>query len=114
MLSIAARFRSSSVGPTCKSPPLELAPDVREKSSRIRERETFPAVAALAPDHAWIIVAGSERLVPVADVAVGACVLVWPGERLPLDGVVESGTSSVDESPINGGSVPAPATARGS
>ena len=44
---------------------------------------------------------------PVDEVAVGVRVLVHPGERLPLDGVVESGASTVDESPINGESVPA-------
>jgi Cd2+/Zn2+-exporting ATPase len=47
-----------------------------------------------------------EIRLPVEEVAVGAAVIVGPGERLPLDGVVVSGTSSVDQSPITGESVP--------
>ena len=47
-----------------------------------------------------------ERTLPVDEVAVGAPLLVRPGERLPLDGVVVDGASSVDESPITGESVP--------
>jgi Zn2+/Cd2+-exporting ATPase len=72
-----------------------------------RTRRSVAALAELAPAEARIVDAGSERLVPVADVTIGMRVLVRPGERMPLDGVVESGASSVDESPINGESVPA-------
>lgn len=42
----------------------------------------------------------------VEDVAVGAIVLVRPGERLPLDGVITKGSTSIDESPITGESIP--------
>ena len=44
---------------------------------------------------------------PVEDVPVGATVLVRPGERIPLDGVVTKGTSSVNQAPITGESMPA-------
>jgi Cd2+/Zn2+-exporting ATPase len=70
-------------------------------------RRSVEALAELAPEEARLVEDGAERLVPVDEVVVGARILVRPGERLPLDGVVESGTSSVDESPINGESVPA-------
>jgi Cd2+/Zn2+-exporting ATPase len=72
-----------------------------------RTRRSVEALAELAPEEARIVEQGVERLVAVSDVAVGARILVRPGERVPLDGVVESGSSSVDESPINGESVPA-------
>ena len=49
---------------------------------------------------------GSEETVPVAGVAVGDIVLVRPGERVPVDGDVISGTSEVDESMLTGESVP--------
>jgi Cd2+/Zn2+-exporting ATPase len=72
-----------------------------------RTRRSVEALAELAPEEARIVEGGVERLVAVAEIAVGARILVRPGERVPLDGVVESGSSSVDESPINGESVPA-------
>ena len=71
-----------------------------------RTRRSVEALTELAPAEARVIEHGVERLVPVDEVAVGVRVLVHPGERLPLDGVVESGASTVDESPITGESVP--------
>jgi len=47
-----------------------------------------------------------EIRMPVEDVAVGEAVIIGPGERLPLDGLVVSGASSVDQSAITGESVP--------
>ena len=72
-----------------------------------RTRRSVAALADLAPEEARIVEHGVERLVPVDAVAVGTLIVVRPGERLPLDGVIESGASSLDESPINGESVPA-------
>ena len=70
-------------------------------------RRSVAALADLAPEEARIVEHEVERLVPVDDVVVGTLIVVRPGERLPLDGVIESGASSLDESPINGESVPA-------
>jgi len=47
-----------------------------------------------------------EREVPIDDVAKGDCVIVRPGERIPVDGTVLEGTSTVDESMITGESLP--------
>ena len=49
---------------------------------------------------------GTERLVPVEDVAVGDVVRVRPGEKVPVDGEVVDGASAVDESMLTGESVP--------
>ena len=49
---------------------------------------------------------GSERDVPIEEVAVGDVVIVRPGEKIPVDGVVESGSSTIDESMLTGESVP--------
>ena len=54
--------------------------------------------------------AGSEVEIPIAEVRGGDLVLVRPGERLPVDGVVFSGASAVDESMLTGESMPVPRT----
>jgi P-type Cu+ transporter len=64
------------------------------------------ALMALRPESARVEQEGREVEVPVAAVAVGDIVVVRPGERLPVDGVVRAGTSDVDESLLTGESFP--------
>ena len=71
-----------------------------------RSRRSVEALMEFAPVEARVLEHGEERVVPVEEVAPGARVGIRPGERLPLDGVVVEGASSVDESPITGESVP--------
>jgi len=71
-----------------------------------RTRHAIRALMALAPLEARVLRGGSERMLPVAEVAIGELVLVYPGERVPVDGTVESGRSGVDQSPITGESIP--------
>jgi Zn2+/Cd2+-exporting ATPase len=71
-----------------------------------RSRRSVGALMELAPAQARVLTAAGEELRPVADVGTGARVAVRPGERLPLDGVVAEGSSSVDQAPITGESVP--------
>ncbi len=71
-----------------------------------RTRRSVAALAELAPEVACVVDQGGERLVAVDEVAIGTLIVVRPGERLPLDGIVEAGNSTVDQSPITGESVP--------
>jgi Cd2+/Zn2+-exporting ATPase len=71
-----------------------------------RSRRSVRALMELAPAQARIIDGGVERLVPVKEVVAGTLFVVHPGERVALDGVVVSGSSSVDEAPITGESIP--------
>jgi len=71
-----------------------------------RSRRSMDALLDLSPAEARIVDDGGEQMVPVGAVAVGAEFVVRPGERLALDGVVSSGSSSLDQSPITGESVP--------
>jgi Cd2+/Zn2+-exporting ATPase len=71
-----------------------------------RSRRSVEALMELAPAQARVLIDGREQLVAVEDVPVGARFLVRPGERLPLDGAVVSGNSSLDQAPITGESVP--------
>ncbi len=72
-----------------------------------RARRAIAALLDLAPPVARVRGEdGEEREMPVADVVVGTRILVLPGERIPLDGKVVSGTAAVDQAPITGESVP--------
>jgi Cd2+/Zn2+-exporting ATPase len=71
-----------------------------------RARRAIEALAKLAPETATIRRDGGIVEVPVAELKVGDIVLVKPNERLPADGVVVVGTSSVDQAPVTGESVP--------
>ena len=64
------------------------------------------ALMSLRPERARVERDGAEVQVPVAAVALGDVVVVRPGEKLPVDGRVVSGTSEVDESLITGESLP--------
>jgi Zn2+/Cd2+-exporting ATPase len=74
-----------------------------------RTRSAIKALSRLRPDTAIVLNSpGDERghEVAVADIPVGAYLQVRPGDRIALDGVVESGGSSVDQSSITGESMP--------
>lgn len=77
-----------------------------EHLSLDRARHTISALAKLTPDHAVKQVPGGTEVTPVEHLAIGDLVLVRAGERLPVDGTVTSGSSSVDQAPITGESVP--------
>lgn len=77
-----------------------------ERWSAGRARRAIAALFELAPTQARVADAQGERLVPASEIPAGTMILVQPGERLPLDGVVESGASSIVQAPITGESVP--------
>lgn len=71
-----------------------------------RARRAVEALMELAPETATVLREGRRESVPAAEVSPGEVVLVRPGERVPLDGRVLRGSSSVDEAPITGESRP--------
>ncbi len=71
-----------------------------------RASSAISALSELAPTEATRARHGTEERVLVTALAVGDIVIVRPGERFPIDGTVVEGTSSVDQSPMTGESVP--------
>ena len=81
--------------------------ELLESWAATRARRAVTALLELSPPTAIVSGAdGTEKEVPVAEVAVGAEILVKSGSRIALDGEVVSGNSSVDQAPITGESVP--------
>jgi Cd2+/Zn2+-exporting ATPase len=86
--------------------------ELLERYSMDRARASMSSLIDLSPDTATVLREASTAdadetvTVPVDDVAVGDVVVVRPGDRVPVDGVVREGASAVDESPITGESVP--------
>lgn len=77
-----------------------------EGASMARARGAIGQLMELAPDEARVVRAEREELVPVEQVAIGEHVIVRPGEKIPVDGIVESGEGEVDQAPITGESKP--------
>jgi len=77
-----------------------------ERRSTSRARRALQSLLALAPNQASLLRDGVETVVPADDVHPGDTVVVRPGERVPVDGIVVAGTSTVNEAPITGESVP--------
>lgn len=71
-----------------------------------RARRAIHALMQLAPDTAVVKREGGLVEVPSSEVAVGETVLVKSGQKVPLDGTVTSGASSIDQAPITGESIP--------
>ncbi|MET3833754.1 Cu+-exporting ATPase [Paenibacillus sp. DS2363] len=77
-----------------------------EAVAKGRSSQAIKSLIELAPREARVIRDGQELMVPAAYVAVGDLVLVKPGDSIPVDGIVEEGQSSVDESMLSGESLP--------
>ncbi len=77
-----------------------------EARAKSRTSQAITSLLGLRPKLARVIRSERELEIPIEDVKVGDVVVVRPGERIPMDGVIEEGTSSVDESMLTGESMP--------
>ena len=71
-----------------------------------KSRRSIAEMMDIAPDHALVERNGNQVQVDPADVAVGEIIVCKPGERVPLDGVIEQGSSQLDTAALTGESVP--------
>jgi Cu+-exporting ATPase len=90
-----------------------LAPRVYYLEARAKGQtsEAIKKLIGLQPKTATVLVNGEEHKIPVEEVLIGDTVVVKPGEKIPVDGVVLEGHSSVDESMVTGESIPVEKTA---
>ncbi len=77
-----------------------------EERSKGKTSQAIKKLMGLTPKTAHLLVDGETTDVALDDVAVGDMLLVKPGERIPVDGIVVSGQSAVDESMLTGESLP--------
>ena len=77
-----------------------------EEKAKSNTSSAIKKLMGLQPKTVRAIVDGVEREIPIASVKVGLKILVRPGEKIPVDGVVVNGSSYVDESMISGEPVP--------
>ncbi|MGG2972903.1 heavy metal translocating P-type ATPase [Geobacillus stearothermophilus] len=77
-----------------------------EALAKGRTTEAISKLLSLQAKEATVIRHGEERKVPLEEVVIGDTIVVKPGEKIPVDGTVIAGASSVDESMITGESIP--------
>ena len=85
---------------------LVLAAEILEGLTVGRGRRAIGDLLDLLPQTAWVVKGGVDREVSVAELRAGDRVLVRPGTRIPVDGLVLSGNSSVEEATITGEPLP--------
>jgi cation-transporting P-type ATPase C len=71
-----------------------------------RTRQAIRALLAVEDTNVWLVVDGVEIERPLAAVRVGDLVAIYAGKRVPVDGVVVTGSGTINEAPITGESIP--------
>lgn len=77
-----------------------------ESVSKGKTSEAIKKMMDLAPKNATVVVNGLEQVIKIEEVQTGDIIKVKPGEKMPVDGIVIEGNTSVDESMLTGESIP--------
>ena len=77
-----------------------------EEYASERAKKSIDSLLKLAPETAIVLVNGKEKIKHVHEIKIGEIIVVKPGDRIPLDGIVIKGISSVNQAPITGESMP--------
>lgn len=77
-----------------------------ERYSMDQARKSIRSLMELAPNEALIRRGGEELILPVEEIKIGDMMIVKPGQKIAMDGVVVKGTSTVNEAAITGESIP--------
>ncbi len=71
-----------------------------------RARRSVASLLELAPDMTSVVRNGKEEKIHVSKVKIGEIIIVRPGDKIPLDGIIFKGASSINQAPITGESMP--------
>lgn len=82
-----------------------------QTSSMEKTRNSIRGLMGLAPSEAWINVDGNLVKKAAEDIEIGETIVIKPGDRIPLDGEITSGFTSINQAPITGESIPVDKTA---
>ena len=77
-----------------------------EGFTNARARRALSGLTSLTPSHALRLEDGHESLVSVEELSIGDHIMVRPGERIPIDGVIIEGKSDINQAPVTGESIP--------
>lgn len=77
-----------------------------EENAKGKTSEAIKKLMGLQPKTALVIKDGKEIEIPIDQLSVGDIVIVKPGKKIPVDGIITKGNSSVDESMVTGESIP--------
>jgi P-type Cu2+ transporter len=77
-----------------------------EMKSRKGTSDSLRALFDIVPPSATVIRDGQELELPTSEIVVGDVIRLRPGDKVPVDGIVRSGSSSIDESLVTGESIP--------
>jgi len=84
---------------------MEIGAILEEKTTE-RARKGLKNLISMVPETAKLVVDGEEKIVPIGDVKKGDTIRIIPGETVPVDGIIVSGRTSVDQSTMTGESLP--------
>ena len=77
-----------------------------ESKSKLKTGEAIKKLLGLQSKTAWVIRNNKEQEIPIEEVKVGDILIVKPGGKIPVDGIITKGFSTIDESMISGESIP--------
>ncbi len=106
VLGLAGRMPEVYFDTTATIISLILLGKLLEASAKARASDAIRKLIGLQPHTARVLRNGAESDISITDVRVGDILLVRPGERIPVDGIITKGASTLDESLITGESLP--------
>lgn len=77
-----------------------------EAKAKGRTSDAIKKLMGLQPKTARVIRSGETSDIPIEEVAIGDTIVVRPGEKIPVDGIIDKGNSAIDESMLTGESIP--------
>ncbi|APC47914.1 ATPase [Virgibacillus halodenitrificans] len=80
--------------------------NVLQNNSMEQTRKSIRGLMDLAPAEAWLKTSNGMSRVPAEQVSLNSLIIIKPGERIPLDGEIVKGSSSINQAPITGESIP--------